>query len=505
MTCPTPNPSLRPCGQPMNHDDSSRHRDSAAVEENQHSYHGVSQTAEPPPAASSGPRDHEPDAGSAAAARGGHDSGMAMAHGQATGPAYFFSAIIVGLWLAISPFAFGYGDTSGAVSDLASGAAVIGLCALSLTRKPVWAPYAASLAGIWLMFSPLVFPQKTGVDFAVDTLAGALVITLVLLMPGMPGMRMIPGPDAPPGWSYNPSTWPQRAPIIALALVGFFLSQQMAAYQLGYTGTVWEPFFRPGTAAVLTSDVSRAFPISDAGLGGVAYLIEALMGFMGDRQRWRTMPWMVTFFGILVVPLGMASITLIILQPVAVGAWCTPCLVAAVAMLVMIALTLDEVVAMGQFLFQARREGQSLWRTFWLGGAPAGASDDTLPASDRSLKGMVRGVALPWNLLASAALGIWLMASPGIFNSSGPAAGSDSILGALVVTVAAVSLSDVGRAARLVNVAFGLWFVAAPWVLAGATPAGRWNDVVAGLALLLLSLRRGPVRERYGSWQRLIR
>ena len=26
------------------------------------------------------------------------------------------------------------------------------------------------------------------------------------------------GPDVPPGWSYNPSSWPQRAPIIALAL-----------------------------------------------------------------------------------------------------------------------------------------------------------------------------------------------------------------------------------------------------------------------------------------------
>ena len=49
-------------------------------------------------------------------------------------------------------------------------------------------------------------------------------------------------------------------------------------------------------------------------------------------------------FGILVVPLGVVSITLIVLQPIAVGAWCTPCLIAAAAMLVMISLTLDEVV-----------------------------------------------------------------------------------------------------------------------------------------------------------------
>ncbi len=25
----------------------------------------------------------------------------------------------------------------------------------------------------------------------------------------------------PPGWSYNPSTWAQRLPIVGLALIGF--------------------------------------------------------------------------------------------------------------------------------------------------------------------------------------------------------------------------------------------------------------------------------------------
>ena len=172
-----------------------------------------------------------------------------------------------------------------------------------------------------------------------------------------PGMSMEPGPDVPRGWSYNPSSWPQRAPIIALALVGFFLSRQMAAFELGHITTLSDPFFGIGTERVLTSAVSRAFPIPDAGLGAFAYMIEFLMGFMGDKRRWRTMPWMVTFFGILVVPLGVVSIALIILQPLAVGAWCTPCLAAAAAMIVMIALTLDEVVAMLQFLVQARGEG----------------------------------------------------------------------------------------------------------------------------------------------------
>ncbi|MBF6615060.1 MAG: SPW repeat protein, partial [Chloroflexi bacterium] len=393
------------------------------------------------------------------------------AHGQAAPQAYFFAAIILGIWLITSPFALGYQSTGLNWSDVISGILIIVLAVVTLMRRSVWAPWASSLVGVWLLAAPLIFRAPTAAGYNNDTLSGALLIAFVLLMPGMPGMRMIPGPDAPPGWSYNPSSWSQRAPIIALAFLGFFLSRQMAAYQLGYTNIVWEPFFNPGTRAVLTSAVSRSFPVSDAGLGAFAYMIEALMGFMGDKQRWRTMPWMVTFFGILVVPLGIASISLIILQPVAVGQWCTPCLIAALAMLIMIALTLDEVVAMVLFLFQARREGQSLWRTFWLGGTLAadGREEHPVRPDVASWGAMLWGVMLPWNLLVSVAAGLWLMASPTIFGTVGLVAHSDHIIGALVVTVAIISLSDVGRAARFINVLFGLWFIAAPWLLSGGT------------------------------------
>lgn len=434
-------------------------------------------------------------------------SGAMPGHGQAAPWAHFFAVIIVGVWLITSPAALGYRSLALTWSDVISGTLVIGFAAVTLLRGWAWAPWASSLVGVWLLFAPLVFEAPTAAAYANDTLAGALVIAFVLLMPGMPGMRMMPGPDVPPGWSYNPSSWPQRAPIIALALVGFFLSRQMAAYQLGYTGSVWEPFFDPGTRAVLGSDLSRSFPISDAGLGAVLYMIEALMGFMGDKARWRTMPWMVSFFGILVVPLGIASIALIILQPVAVGAWCTPCLIAALSMLVMIALTLDEVVATGQFLVDARREGQSVWQVFWLGGtlADGGADPAAVHPDEVSAKAMVWGVAVPWNLLASAAVGLWLMASPALFGTVGGAADSDNVVGALVVTVAIIALADVGRAARFVNVAFGAWIIAAPWLLGGGTRTAAWNDLAVGVALILLSLRRGPVRERYGSWQRVIR
>ena len=45
-------------------------------------------------------------------------------------------------------------------------------------------------------------------------------------------------------------------------------------------------------------------------------------------------------------------------------------------MLVMIPFTVDEVIATAQFLAATRRSGQSLWRTFWVGGTMEGGSDD---------------------------------------------------------------------------------------------------------------------------------
>jgi len=425
-----------------------------------------------------------------------------------------FANMTLGLWLITGVFALGYRSTALQVSDAVSGALVIVLAILSLSPRPLfklWAPWANSLVGVWLLFAPLVFWAPTAAVYNNDTLVGMLVVAFAILAPGMPmapGMNMEPGPDVPHGWSYNPSSWPQRAPIIALALVGLFLSRQMTSFQLQYIASLTDPFFGLGTERVLTSDVSRAFPIPDAGLGAVAYMIEFLMGFMGDKARWRTMPWMVTFFGILVVPLGVVSITLIVLQPIAVGAWCTPCLIAAAAMLVMIALTLDEVVATLQFLVQARREGQSLWQVFWMGGTlretPEAAALTVRP-DVVSLAAMVWGVLLPWNLLVSVALGLWLMFAPAALSSTGMAAHSDHLIGALIVTVAVIALADVGRSVRFVNVLFGAWVIVAPWLLGGATASATWNDMIAGALVILLSFPRGTVGERYGSFERFIR
>jgi short-subunit dehydrogenase len=427
----------------------------------------------------------------------------------------YVANIILGLWLLAGAVAVDYGSARLAWSDAISGALIVGFGVLALwPRGDFWGRWGICLVGLWLLFAPLVFWASTPFAYANETLVGALVIAFSVLAPMMPGKAhhmamMLPGPDIPPGWTYNPSTWWQRAPMIALAIVGFLMARYLTAYQLGHIDVVWDPFFVPGTAAILTSEVSRAWPISDAGLGAVAYLLEALMGFMGGVRRWRTMPWMVLAFGILVVPLGITSIILVILQPVMVGTWCTLCLATAFFMLVMIPLALDEVVAMIQFLLQARREGQPLWRTFWVGGTIAGgATDERSPQFDAPsislVPAMVWGVNVPWSLLVSTLIGFWLMAAPVIFGATGRAANSDFLVGPLVAVIAVIAMAEVARPFRFLNIAFGLWLIAAPWLLAGATAGSTINDAVAGLVLIALSLPRGPVRERYGGWQRYI-
>ncbi len=428
-----------------------------------------------------------------------------------------FVNLTLGLWLLASPATLGYREPAIGWSDLLSGVAVLLFGTLALFPRFDLARWGVCATGIWLLFAPLLFWTRDAGAYNNDTLVGALLIAFSVLVPMMPSrahhqVMTAPGPDTPPGWSYNPSDWFQRGPIIAMALVGFFLSRYLAAYQLGHVPYPWDPFFGDGTRRILDSEVSRAWPVSDAGLGTASYMLEALSGFMGGRNRWRTMPWMVVMFGFLVVPLGIVSVVLVILQPVAVGAWCTLCLATAAAMLIMISPAFDEVVAMSQFLAGARREGKPLWRTFWVGGTLASyataAGPPQTPGERRSpIARIVAAMDLdhvPWNLLAGAALGLWLMAAPSALGVTGRAADGDHLAGALAVTFSVIAFAEVARPVRFVNVLLGLWLVAAPWLLAGDTDLSRWNDIAAGLLLIALSFRRGRIGERFGGWNRYL-
>ncbi|WP_231733654.1 vitamin K epoxide reductase family protein, partial [Sphingomonas sp. CCH9-H8] len=366
-----------------------------------------------------------------------------------------YANIGLGLWLASSPLIYDSVTTESvgaaarfvtvdrglpsvewrasalAISDLLSGLAIALFGALSLSsRTKTWAQWAVAFVGIWLFFAPLIFWSPSAAQYNNNLLVGSAVIALSVLVPMMPGMSMAGMMDPkniPPGWTYSPSTDAQRLPIVAMGLIGLLTSRILTAYQLGHIDTAWEPFFvgsltdpRNGTEEIITSDMSKAWPIPDGGLGTISYVLEILMAVMGTRDRWRTMPWMVTFFGILVIPLGVVSIYFIISQPIVIGTWSTLALIAALAMLIMIPFALDEVIAMGQFLLWARRQGKPLIRTFFQGDAiEAGGEDtsDAMASPSTFWADAKKGLTLPWTLIASIVIGVLLMLTRVLFGT----------------------------------------------------------------------------------------
>lgn len=417
-----------------------------------------------------------------------------------------FATIFLGAWLIALPMTISFLSRSMIVSDILCGFLLIALGIWYLCRPSSWLPWVLSLVGVWLQFAPLVFWAPTALSYINDTLVGALVIACAILIPKNDMEESLPGGEIPPGWSYNPSSWWQRIPIISLGFLAWMFARYMAAFQLGYLDAVWDPLFGDGTLKVITSNVSKMFPVADAGLGAMAYTVETLMGAHGSPRRWHTIPWFVLLFAFLVVPVGFVSIVLIILQPILVGHWCTWCLLTAICMLLMIALAMDEVVAVFQYLHQLRKE-RSDWKSlFWKGGPALEAKDDLrtpiVPAPPRQFApAMLWGISFPWNLGVTALIGLWLMFAPTFLGIQGFVADGNHVFGALVVALSIISMAEVVRAGRYLNVLIGWWPILSALYLEGAT---LWIQLITGVLLILFSVPKGPVRETYGSWSRYI-
>ena len=173
---------------------------------------------------------------------------------------------------------------------------------------------------------------------------------------------------AAPPWDYNPSSWKQRIPIAALAMVAFFISAYMAAYQWRLVDGVWDPLFGEQTNQVLDSDIShrmaRWFGIPDAALGAIAYLGDAIFGMAGSTRRWQYRPWLVVLFGFDVIPLGGVSAILVFIQAFVLGKYCFLCLVTAAISLILVYWAYDEVWSSLKYLWRVWKRSGSR-RTVW--------------------------------------------------------------------------------------------------------------------------------------------
>ena len=438
-----------------------------------------------------------------------------------------FVNIGLGSWLLTQPLLVGIEEAGLGISEMAMGLLLMVAASLALSWRAVWARWLCAGIGAVVMALPFLWSTANGAAYLSDTLVGALIFGLAVCSkpePGSSAIAAMTGSSVPTGWSYNPSEWSQRIPIIVLAMLGLYVSRYLAGYQLGHIPGLWDPFFdgspsdpRNGTEEIVTSWVSKALPVSDAALGGYTYLLEILTGLVGSRQRWRTAPWLVLLFGLMIVPLGITTILFIVIQPVVLGTWSTLALVGGAAVLIQIPYSLDELLATCQFLRRRVLAGKSWLRVLFLGDTddlPGGGKASEVPADDAGdefarptgvvLSSMLRGgVSLPWNLAFAGLIGLSLLFTRVTLGVEGGMADAHHIIGSLVLTVVSIAAADVARPVRALNALLGVCLMTTPFIFDG----DRLTTAVtigAGLALVLFSIRRGPIQERYGNWNRLL-
>lgn len=363
-------------------------------------------------------------------------------------------------------------------------------------------PWCVFLLGCYLQLAPVLLWTPQPVQFLNQTGVGIIAVAVGALLPFAHLDSQRKSPLRPLGWSYNPSAWSQRLPVFICCLICFAVASYMAAYHLGYIHQIWDPIFgEDGTLRVITSPLSRSFPISDAGLGMALYAVEALCVWKGGVARWYTAPAFVLFFGVLVIPGGIVSILLIISQPIIVGYWCLWCLLTAAVMLCMIAFTVDEVFAAVQFLVKTRQERpEAFWHTLWHGGEPDDAHNvdpQEIIDENQSLKGLFRGISISPALVLSCLIGGTLLIISTLRGINDTMTHVEDIIGPLIMTVSVIAMAEVMRPVRYINILFGLSLCVMPFFV-DTFVERRIEVFIAGLALILSSIPEGKLHESYG-------
>lgn len=126
----------------------------------------------------------------------------------------------------------------------------------------------------------------------------------------------------------SPSAWRHRLPVLALVLAGLAVASDLTLVQLGAVAA-WDPLFGDGTRRVLFSGLARSLPVPDAGLGALAYAVEALLVVPGGTDRWTVAPRWPLALGLLTLAMAAGGIVLVLVQALAIGSFCTLCLASA--------------------------------------------------------------------------------------------------------------------------------------------------------------------------------
>src|SRR5690606_20916580 len=261
--------------------------------------------------------------------------------------------------------------------------------------------------------------------------------------------------------------WSQRIPIVILAFVGGIMAFYLTLFQWNVVRTIWEPFFAGppgyanGSARILKSPTSEIFPwpLTDGFLGFLGYVFDAVFGLIGGVKRWRTMPWVVIIFGLLVGPLGAVSIGLVITQPLAYDTFCTLCVGTAIVSVLMIGPAMDEMLASLQYMRLVKQRGLPFWKYFWgrgeqeylhESGLPDHPGGGRLEGPEREAVKRRRGVAIVGQVIV-ALVGVYLMFAPWLLDYDGAPEKIDRFIGPLVASFATMAAWEVLRNVRWIN------------------------------------------------------
>lgn len=304
------------------------------------------------------------------------------------------------------------------------------------------------------------------------------------------------GQGHPLGWGFNPSSRTHRLRLVPLAVPGFCIALYLTLCQVGVFQHAWDPFFGNGTDRVIHSWLSESFPLPDALLGALAYSVELLLLLVGRDDRWLTEPWLALLSGLTVLGLGAGSLSLMFLQPVAVGHWCSLCLAAIGFILVLLQRSVLELLATLQGWTLARRMG-TRGGIYLLRGATLKERDILATFVTQVPKHpWTEGTGWLWTLLASALLGIGALFVPAEFDVGGFSAIMIYLAGTCALGNSMIAITEPLRGLRWLSGAFGAILI----FFRLGEPHGHdhWISAAIGGGLILLCPRRGKGIGRYG-------
>ncbi len=155
------------------------------------------------------------------------------------------------------------------------------------------------------------------------------------------------------------------------------------------------------------------------------------------------------------------------------------------------------------------KAGRPWLRVFLFGDTDEGQRGDRVDEFEHHSPGEVLremwmgGVNLPWNLALAGLIAASLLFTRLTFGAQGTMADTDHVIGFLALTVISLAAAEVARALRYCLVPLGLAVMITPFLF-GASGAHSATNVAIGILLIVLSFRRGAIREHYGSWDRCI-